>query len=283
MVSQFLIGCAELNLHSKRLFIIEGIVTFAVAIAAAFLLPDSPLTTRWLTEEERVLADKRIKDDTVGLAPNKGVRAGFGQAIRDPKLYVLCFMQNMHLSACSFNNFFPTVVGALGFSRTITLVLTCPPYLVSGFVGYAVGLTSGKFNERTWHITVCMGAALIGFIVSCITLNHAARYISCFLFASGAYAVNSVILGWVSATLGQTTEKKAVSLSIVNVFANASYIYTPYLYPKSDGPKYVTAMGANSGFAFATIASAWVFRVWLQAANRKIRKSNDEARVLYAY
>jgi hypothetical protein len=31
--------------------------------------------------------------------------------------------------------------------------------------------------------------------------------------------------------LGQTTEKRAVSLSIVNVFANASYIYTHYLHP----------------------------------------------------
>lgn len=79
-----------------------------------------------------------------------------------------------------------------------------------------------------------MGAALVGFIISCVTLNTAARYIACFLFASGAYAVNSVILGWVSATLGQTREKKAISLSIVNVVANASYIYTAYLYPKSD-------------------------------------------------
>ena len=141
-------------------------------------------------------------------------------------------MQNMHLSACSFNNFFPTVVGSLGFNRTITLVMTCPPYLVSGIFGIIVGLTSGKFNERTWHITACMGAALIGFVISCATMNVAARYISCFLFASGAYAVNSVILGWVSATLGQTAEKKAVSLSIVNVIANASYIYTAYLYRK---------------------------------------------------
>lgn len=40
-----------------------------------------------------------------------------------------------------------------------------------------------------------------------------------------------------SATLGQTTEKIAASLSIVNAVANASYIYMAYLYPKSDGPK----------------------------------------------
>lgn len=48
-----------------------------------------------------------------------------------------------------------------------------------------------------------MGLALIGFIISCATLNVPARYLSTFLFASGAYAVNSVVLGWVSSTLGE--------------------------------------------------------------------------------
>jgi len=252
-------------------------------MAAMILLPDHPGNTKWLTPEERLLAVDRIEKDTVGLAPNKGAREGFKQAISDPRLYLLCFIQNMHLSACSFNNFFPTVIGSLGFNRTITLALTCPPYLVSGFVGYFVGLTSGKLNERTWHITISMGFAMVGFTISCVTMNTAARYVSCFLFASGAYAVNSVILGWVSATLGQTTEKKAISLSIVNVVANASYIYTAYLYPKSDGPKYLIGMGANSGFAFATIAGSWALRFWLQRTNKKIRQNADETQVFYAY
>jgi len=92
-----------------RLFIIEGAVTFGVAIIGLFLLPDYPLTTRWLTPDERQLAHDRIVRDTVGIEPSKGARAGFAQAVRDPRLYLLCLMQNMHLSACSFNNFFPTV------------------------------------------------------------------------------------------------------------------------------------------------------------------------------
>lgn len=128
-----------------------------------------------------------------------------------------------------------------------------------------------------------MGAALVGFIISCATMNVAARYISCFLFASGAYAVNSVILGWVSATLGQTTEKKAVSLSIVNVVANASYIYTAYLYPESNGPRYLIAMSSNAAFAFATIACAWVLRFWLKSTNRNLRRSGPEVQTFYAY
>ena len=93
--------------------------------------------------------------------------------------------------------------------------------------------------------------------------------------------MNSVILGWVSATLGQTTEKKAVSLSIINVFSMASFIYTPYLYPKSDGPKYVIAMSSNACFAFATIAAAWALRVWLTVQNRRLKREGGN--VFYAY
>lgn len=80
------------------LFIIEGVVTFAVAIAGMFLLADSPLTTRWLSPEERQLAHDRMVLDTVGLAESKGPKAGFIQAVRDPRLWLLAFIQNTHLS-----------------------------------------------------------------------------------------------------------------------------------------------------------------------------------------
>lgn len=95
------------------------------------------------------------------------------------------------------------------------------------------------------------------------------------------YSVNSVILGWVSGTLGQTPEKKAVSLSIVNVVSMASFIYTPYLYPKSDGPKYIIAMSGNAAFAFASIAAAWTLRTWLMVQNRRLKISGGN--VFYAY
>jgi len=80
-----------------------GVVTVGVAVICIFLLPDTPLTTRWLTPEQRQLAHDRIQRDTVGLSESKGARAGFMQALRDPRLYLLVFMQNMHLSATSFN------------------------------------------------------------------------------------------------------------------------------------------------------------------------------------
>lgn len=123
----------------------------------------------------------------------------------------------------------------------------------------------------------------MGFAISVATTNSAARYASTFLYATGAYGVGSVILGWVSGTLSQTPEKKAVAYSLVNVTANLAYIYCAYLWPSSDGPVYTMGFSAMIGFAAVSIACAWAMRVWLIRTNKKIRESEDESTALYAY
>lgn len=72
-------------------------------------------------------------------------------------------------------------------------------------------------HERTWHITIGLLVAVVGFVIAASTLNTAGRYIACFIFPMGAYSVNSVIIGWASSTLSQTKEKKAVVLAMTNV------------------------------------------------------------------
>ncbi|KAK9344260.1 major facilitator superfamily domain-containing protein [Lipomyces starkeyi] len=209
------------------LFILQGAVTFVIAIAAAFTLPDDPTNTRWLTQEERQLAHARIVRDTVGQQSMTSTFEGLKDAVKDYRVWVFAFMQHMHLAANGFKNFFPTVVETLGFKQTITLVLTCPPYLIAGVISIFWSASSGRRNERTLHITIAKTVAVTGFAIGCATLNTVARYISMIIFAIGTYAVNSIILGWVGSTCGQTKEKKSSALAIVNTIANASFIWTP--------------------------------------------------------
>ena len=84
------------------LFIIQGAVTFVLAIMACFTLPDEPLTTRWLSPEERQLAHDRIARDTVGGKGNGSTWAGLKEAIVDPKVWVFIYMQHMHLATNGF-------------------------------------------------------------------------------------------------------------------------------------------------------------------------------------
>ncbi|KAF3937908.1 hypothetical protein ABW19_dt0209508 [Dactylella cylindrospora] len=268
----------------RWLFITEGVATFVVALFGFWLLPDDPAVTRWLTQEERDLAVARIRRDTVGLKERGSTWEGLKQASMDPKTWLFCLMQNLHISAVSFNNFFPTIVNSLGFkSRTTALLLTAPPYFVSGILGIPFAWSSGHFNERSWHITGGLGLAVVGFVMSVVSMNTAVRYTATFLYATGAYSVGSVILGWVSATLSQTPEKKAVAYSLVNVTANAAYIYCAYLWPKSDGPKYAIGFSSMIAFAAGSIVCVWIMRFWLILLNRKARASGDESKVAYAY
>ncbi|KXH47743.1 major facilitator superfamily transporter [Colletotrichum simmondsii] len=269
----------------RWLFIVEGAATGLVALFGFWLLPNTPLTTRWLNDRERELAHSRMEKDKLSDSDDKKASAmdGLKQAVRDKRTWLFCLMQNFHLSACSFNSFFPTVVKTLGFNTTITLVMTCPPFIFAGAAGILFGWSSGRLHERTWHITVGLGVAILGFVVAASTLNTAARYVACFIFPMGAYAVNSVIIGWASSTLSQTKEKKAVVLAMTNVGGQIGYIYGAYLWPKSDEPRYAIGFGASAGFALLSILCAWWIRVLLVRENRRIRASTTENVNLYGY
>lgn len=77
-------------------------------------MPDFPLTTKWLTPEERQLAYSRMELDTVENTGTKaGTLDGLKQAARDPAVWVFAAMAHNHLAANGFKNFVSTEPSAL--------------------------------------------------------------------------------------------------------------------------------------------------------------------------
>lgn len=94
-----------------RLFIIEGAATAFMAIVGFWILPNTPLDTYWLNQRERTLAHERMERDKIGDSLEQASAwEGLKQAVKDKRTWLFCLMQNFHLSACSFNSFFPTYV-----------------------------------------------------------------------------------------------------------------------------------------------------------------------------
>ncbi|KPI40255.1 putative transporter [Cyphellophora attinorum] len=270
----------------RWLFIIEGSVTAFVALFGFFTLADEPLTTRWLTESERRLAHDRMERDKLADSDAEASTTWHGlfEACKDVRTWIFTLMKMLQLSACSFNSFLPTVVKTFGFSTTVTLALTCPPYIFAGIVGFLFGWSSGRHHERTYHITAGLGIATIGFIWAAATLNVPARYVACFVFPVGAYSVNSVIIGWASSTLAQSREKRAVIFALINSLGNLGSIYGAYLWPSTDSPLYSIGFGASAGFAFGAVALAWLMRHLLKRANKSILAMTHVENInLYGY
>uniref|UniRef100_A0A0D2YA28 Major facilitator superfamily (MFS) profile domain-containing protein n=1 Tax=Fusarium oxysporum (strain Fo5176) TaxID=660025 RepID=A0A0D2YA28_FUSOF len=265
------------------LFIIQGALSILTAILAFIFLPDHPLTTRWLSEEQRQLAYNRIYTDTTDVREKTSVWIGLKESASDWRTWALCLMYNLHLSSVGFQNFLPTVMRTLTDSNTIALVLTCPPYLLAAGIGIAMAWTSGRWNERTLHITICKCIVMVGFIIAVSTLNIAARMFSIYLFVGFSFGINNIILAWISATVGQTSEKKAVSLAICNTFGNLAHVYTAYLWPSSDEPRYTTAWVSSIAFSLGVVVIAWGLRFHLKHLNKKTRRDHPEVTNFYVY
>jgi len=138
-------------------------------------------------------------------------------------------------------------------------------------------------NERTWHITASKSVAIIGFVVGALVMNTGVKYFAMVVFTIGTYAVNSLILGWVGSTCGQSTEKKAAAISIVTTVMNASFIWTPYLWDPKDAPQYQPAMFSSAAFSAGTAVVAWIVRIIMKRRNERLRQSEDEVRTFYVY
>ncbi|KAF1355981.1 MFS transporter-like protein [Lizonia empirigonia] len=261
----------------RWLFIIQGALSIGIAFLAFFLLPDHPLQTRWLSPAERQLAHQRIAADTTQREEATSVWTGLREALADWRTWVFCLMYNTHISSVSFHSFLPTVVRTLSYTTT-TLALTCPPYLLAAAMAIAVSYTSGRYNKRTWHITTCKCI-----IIPAVTTNTAARMVAIFIFVSFSFGINNIMLGWCAATLGQTPEKKAVALALCNSLGNMSSVYTPYLWPAADNPRFLKAGMASIGFSVVAVIAVWGMCIALQRKNTVLRRDRPETMVFYVY
>ncbi|KAG8785394.1 hypothetical protein FRC12_017654, partial [Ceratobasidium sp. 428] len=94
----------------RWLFYIEGALTMAVAVAAIFILPDFPSTTRWLSPEERRLAEVRMAEDVGGEVDKdtaeEGHFFGFFLAMKDWKVWWFAMALTGITIGLSFNAFF---------------------------------------------------------------------------------------------------------------------------------------------------------------------------------
>lgn len=115
----------------------------------------------------------------------------------------------------------------LGFSQFTTLVMTCPPYLVACVSAMCVSISSGHFNERTWHLTSLKTIAAVGFSLAAATLNPSVRYFAAYVFIIGTWGGTSITQSWIASTCAQTKEKRAVAIGLGNMSAASTLIWTP--------------------------------------------------------
>ncbi|KAG8707758.1 hypothetical protein FRC09_001630, partial [Ceratobasidium sp. 395] len=261
----------------RWLFYIEGALTMAVAVAAIFILPDFPSTTRWLSPEERRLAEVRMAEDVGGEVDKdtaeEGHFFGFFLAMKDWKVWWFAMALTGITIGLSFNAFFP-LTATLGYSRNISLLLCAPPWAFATIIAFINARHADKSGERFFHVTVPLFIGIIGFVIAMSTMNIAARYISLFLMAQ-AYAGLIVLLSWVSNSIPRPPAKRAVALAFINAFSQLGNIAGSYVWPKTWGPTYRKSYAICIACFGLAIAMAFGMRVHLISLNKRLERGEE--------
>ncbi|KAL5339048.1 major facilitator superfamily domain-containing protein [Aspergillus crustosus] len=257
----------------RWLFWIEGAATMAIAISAAFILPDLPTNTRGFTQEELEVAQLRMTED-VGEADvdaeGQGPWDGLFMAVKDIKIYVMMFTFTAYVVGLSFNAFFPSLTETLGFSYVPTLLMSAPPWVFSCLFSLCVAWSSDRHQEKFWHIVgpICVG--LVGFIICMATSNVAARYVALFLQAA-SYAGFIVFYSWISASFPRPPAKRAVAIAIINAFSQLGNVAGSYVWNLSDNG-YRNSYGIVTAMFGVTVVGCFGFKIMLSRLNKRLEE-----------
>ncbi|KAG4441298.1 hypothetical protein IFR05_003226 [Cadophora sp. M221] len=262
----------------RWLFIVEGVITIGVAFASIFVLPDFPATAEWLSDEERHFAQWRMVDDAKESDDTNatGLMDGLKLALKDYRLYIFIIFQHLSLLSQTFQYFFPTIVNTLGFNKITTLLLTAPVWFATFLVSLLVTWTSGKSGDRSLHIICLMMVSLIGNIIVISATSTGARFFAMFLMPMGAVSAYQIIVAWVANSFIRPNVKRSASIAICNMIGNTASIYGSYMYPKSDGPRYLAGGAAVAGICFIVAALAFVLRLVHIKENKKLERAEAE-------
>jgi MFS family permease len=252
------------------LFIIEGSATVGIGVICALIMPEFPHNSRLLTPLERDLAVYRIESEA-GAAEgteNESVLRGFVKALSDPKLLLMIFANMLSQTQGSIANYFPTLVASLNFGRTLSLLLTAPPYILAGGVYYVIMWFSDSRNTVYPLILICVAITVVMYIIPMSTDNVGARYFAMMILPFASVGPQLLLYKTINLHLARPVSKRAAASALVNAIGGTSNIWASYLYYAP--PRFYAAFGTLMGAGILLAVTVTVYRWLVRRENRRL-------------
>jgi ACS family allantoate permease-like MFS transporter len=221
------------------IFLFLGLLTVVVGIVFWFVLPDSPVSASWLSQDEKAALVERLRGNEQGVGSKVFKREQVWEALRDPNTWLYSFWvfaANIPNSiATSFGNI---LVTGMGYSSKESLLLVTPLGAYEVVVLISLTWLAMKTNQRllcciAGHIPSIVGAILMA------TTNKAPALVGYYL--SGGIPIGwTTILGLTSTNVAGSTKKVTVAC-VQTIAYTVGNIISPQTFQSKDAPHYLPA------------------------------------------
>lgn len=268
------------------MFLIFGLITVIFGISLWWILPDSPIDAKFLTERERIIAVERLKDNKTGVKNTHHKKEQVIEALRDPKVWMLALAIFFHnLTNSLQTSFTGLILVGLGYSSYDAVLLSIPPGIVMFCTMLPVSFilaTKWGNNKRIFFIIFCY---LPG-IASCAILyaspiqqdTKSLHLFAVFILGMVATSAGTMYSLLASNVAGYT--KKAVAGSIFFIASSVANIVGPQTFLAAEAPKYQTGVAVTlASFAANIVLFTLLYFVYYRANSARDKEAEGQGPV----
>lgn len=175
-------------------------MTVAFGILCFGFMPNTPAESRFLTEEERDHALRRMRLDASGSSSIDVDDEKFNwhwvkMALLAPQTYLFsllwfCLLVSLH----SFSLFLPSIISVMGYEAMIAQLLTAPPN-IAGFISViASSYLSDRTKIRGPFIAGGSLLGIVGYTMLLVSDRNPVRYAGTFFIAIGVYQCSALMM-----------------------------------------------------------------------------------------
>ncbi|CAI7620762.1 unnamed protein product [Penicillium pancosmium] len=267
----------------RWIFIIEGLITIAMAVLCYLLLIDSPaLSPKWLsTDEIRFLELRQIANLNQGENHKSFDMRALISVVTDWKIYLLIFgawSNAVPNYALKFT--MPEIITSMGYTSAKAQLLTIPPYAVGAFSSYGFSVFADRYKWRMPFILIPQLSIVVAFAIlfskaAEIDNNIALCYFGVCLACFGMYPILPGVNTW-NVSNNPDPHKRAVAIGYLICMGNVGGIIGSFIYRADEKPRYPTGYGTSLAFAAAGIVACLVLEGLLWRLNKRNAHITEE-------
>ncbi len=197
----------------KIVFLVTGLLTFAVGVLFLIFMPDNQLNARWLSKSDRRLAVERVRVNQQGIGNKHFKLYQLKEALTDPLTWAFVFYAaTADIPNGGISNFFSQLIVSFGYTQEQSLLYGTP----GGAVEVVTLLLSGYLGDRYGQrILISSSGLLIGtlgmlLIVALPLSNNVGRLVGYYLTQAPPTAFVA-LLSLVATNVAGYTKKTTVA------------------------------------------------------------------------
>ncbi|CAL5867860.1 uncharacterized protein PFLUO_LOCUS2081 [Penicillium psychrofluorescens] len=230
----------------KLLYIILGALAILNGIIVILFLPDSPVSARFLSEQEKIAALERVRLDQAGTHNKHIKKYQVFETFKDIRTWLM-FVIIMCLGIPNGGNsaFSNIITVSFGWTSRQSLLLDMPRAAIGGVAVVAVGWLSDRIHDRMTLALLFTLPTLIGMIIMTTMQYSGQKGVLQFaqLFQNLSAPGFPLCYAWNASNVGGHTKKVTVNAFTLFTFGAGSVVGT-YIFLPKDAPGYIPGKAA---------------------------------------